>query len=278
MQYIHGQNLEGKLKNKKLSAKNRALAEEIYIKYKKWRDKNEKIAGMAKEDVYKKVDLLNEYKNFVNKPKFKKEKGRRYGFKPQDKLHPTILEEFCFYLFKDIETLKNGKLEMGPIRIYTDLGFSPLSLEKMKKDPGIDIGLKDQDFAIGKKVICIIKSNSYKRETEIFIPIIAVECKTYLDKTMYDSAAGAAERLKKGNPYCLYIIITEYNAMREEINIKKTRIDQIYILRKQKSKARPMKLIDKNIVWEFFNYVKFHLKREWWNPKEATLKGKLANY
>lgn len=68
----------------------------------KWKDDNLKITGTTEEDIKKKVKLLNEYKIFIDQPKFKKEAGNKYGFTSQSQLHSSVIEEFMYYLFKDI--------------------------------------------------------------------------------------------------------------------------------------------------------------------------------
>ena len=41
------------------------------------------------------------------------------------------------------------------------------------------------------------------------LPAVAVECKTYLDKTMLQDASTAAEQLKYRNPNALYIVVAD---------------------------------------------------------------------
>jgi len=277
--YIHGNNIEGKLKKEKIG-KNRELLNEIKLKYGRWKENNEKITGTSKKDIFKKVELLNDYKNFIGQPKFKKEKGNIYGFTHQSKLHPTVIEEFLYYLFKDINKLKDGKIELGPARAYVDMSFSPHNIEELKTNPGVDIKQKDQDFAIGKGIFCIFQADKEgkKIKKNIFVPVAAIECKTYLDKTMFDGAAYAAERLKRGNPHSLYIVVTETNALDVSVNPKSTEIDEIFILRKQKSGQEPLNPIDAEIVWELFSFVNNHLEADWWNPEKATARGRLINF
>jgi hypothetical protein len=275
--YPHGKNIETKLKREKIP-ENIELLNEIKEKYREWKRNNEKIKGTSKEDIFKKVGLLNEYKNFIDQPKFKKEKGQKFGFTFQSKLHSTVIEEFLFYLFKDMDIIKNRKIILGPAKAYVDMSFSPKNIKEWEINPGVDIKVKDQDFAIGKEIFCIFSSTKEiknKIEKTILVPIIAIECKTYLDKTMLDGASYAAERLKRGNPYALYIVLTETNALDKNVNPKHTQIDEIFVLRRQRASERILRPIDKEIIWELFNFVKSHLEKEWWNPEEATGRGRL---
>ena len=66
------------------------------------------------------------------------------------------------------------------------------------------------------------------------VPIISIECKTYLDKTMLEGSVSTAEKIKKGNPQAKFYIVTETYDVDYEVDIYGTQIDQIYVLRKQK--------------------------------------------
>ena len=98
--FIHGDNIDTKIRSVK-GPQNKELLKEIRARYLVWKDRNLKITGTTKSSIKSKVKLLNDYKNFIDQPKFKKEKGRRYGFTSQSTLHSTVLEEFMYYLFKD---------------------------------------------------------------------------------------------------------------------------------------------------------------------------------
>src|SRR5665213_1593463 len=70
------------------------------------------------------------------------------------------------------------------------------------------------------------------------IPAVAIECKTYLDKSMLESCSTSAQQLKTRNPNAIYIVMMEYIKLTSSMNVKKLRVDQIYILRKQKNTDR----------------------------------------
>jgi len=61
------------------------------------------------------------------------------------------------------------------------------------------------------------------------------------------------------------------------VNPKHTQIDEIFVLRRQKHKRKPLNPIDAQIVWELFNPVKDHLEKEWWTPEKATERGRLID-
>ena len=41
------------------------------------------------------------------------------------------------------------------------------------------------------------------------LPVVAIECKTYLDKTMLQDAATAADQLKVRDPNAMHIVVAE---------------------------------------------------------------------
>lgn len=105
---------------------------------------------------------------------------------------------------------------------------------------------KDIDFSIGVSVkTSMVCNGSPVSENHIWdIPAIAIECKTYLDKTMLQDVSTAAEQLKNKNPDAKYIVVTEWLKLTESINLKKYKIDQIYVLRKQKNTDREDRYLD----------------------------------
>ena len=73
---------------------------------------------------------------------------------------------------------------------------------------------------------------------DIIIPVVAIECKTYTDKTMLNEAQFAAQKLKQGSPNTKVYILSEGNQVDDnEIPLKgQTPLDQIFILRKLKER------------------------------------------
>ena len=87
----------------------------------------------------------------------------------------------------------------------------------MLEAPHALIEKKDHDFAIGvsinSKMTC---ANSAITEEHTWdIPAVAIECKTYLDKTMLQDVSTAAEQLKMKNPDAMYIVVAEWLKLTE---------------------------------------------------------------
>ena len=270
--YIHGDNILSKM-NKRLSLPNMRLIRQIHRRYIKWHEANMRITGISKPSISKKVKLLNEYKDFVNKPKYRKEGLNLSGFSSQSQLHSSVIEEFMYYLFKDIHTLREKSFVLGREQTYTNLYFSPENIDYFNKRCDIIIHEKNQDYTIAKRIMIKTKpcDATEWKEVETLIPIIAIECKTYFDKTMYEGAASTAEKIKLGIPNCLYLLATETYAINKSVDPRHSSIDQIFVLRGN-SADNPISI---NTVWELFNCVNSHLNTEWGNIEMRINAGKM---
>ena len=92
------------------------------------------------------------------------------------------------------------------------------------------------------KYLARIEGNS---EIHLFdIAAVAIECKTYLDKTMLEGSSRAAEQLKARNPNALYIVVMEWLKLTSAVNLRKYEVDQIYVFRKQKNTDREFRFAD----------------------------------
>lgn len=270
--FIHGDNLAHKIKGEK-QPENKKLLDEIKVKYFKWKEDNLKITGTTKNDIEKKVKLLNNYKAFIDQPKFKKESGNKYGFTSQSQLHSSVIEEFMYYLFKDIGKLSNKHIYWGRTQAYTNLYFAPPSIDAFEESSNIVINVKNQDFSISKEVILKsrVSNNENWQENRIYVPVVSIECKTYLDKTMYEGSVSTAEKIKRGNPYCIFLIVTETYEVSLNVEPRISSIDQIYVLRKE-SRTNP---IFADVVYDLFKFVEIHITSDWYKVKERAKTGKM---
>jgi hypothetical protein len=270
--FIHGDNISHKIASEK-KPQNQKLLREIDVRYFKWKEETLKITGTSESDIKKRVKLLNDYKSFINQSKFRKEKGQRYGFTSQSQLHSSVIEEFTYYLFKDIGKLSNKHINWGRTEAYTNLYFAPPNIDEFENNSNIVINVKNQDFSISKEVILRsrVKNSKNWQENKIYVPIVSIECKTYLDKTMYEGSVSTAEKIKKGNPYCIFLIVTETYEVRLDVDPKYSSIDQIYVLRKEKA-TNPICV---DVVYDLFKYVESHINSDWYNIQERVKIGKM---
>ena len=122
----------------------------------------------------------------------------------------------------------------------------------------------------------ICKDQDTGESYSLDIPAVAIECKTYLDKTMLEGASTAAHQLNIRNPNSLYIVVSEWLKLTESVNLQKYFVDQIYVLRKQKNTDREFRYADtyeknpiySDVVEHFFNTVRDHLTSS--HPKSGV--------
>ena len=252
----HASNLLGKIK-KDDSKKGKLLIDIVkeYIEYRKLLE-----GYSASHDFDKLAECLDGYKNYL--------KGHKFSF--QSKFESTVLEEFLFVLFSKSDfclDLKKG----SSVKAYSNLYFNPKSLKNFVEGP-VNIGVheKDQDFAIYREYEIMINNEEEKR---LNVPIISIECKTYLDKTMLEGSIATAEKIKRGNPQAKFYIVTETYDIDYKVDVYGTQIDQIYVLRKQKrhKKGKDVGLnpISSQVIESLWNDIDEYLCQEnWVNNKE----------
>ncbi len=219
------------------------------------------------DDIRKKVQHLNTYYNFMH------EHGLDRAFSSQGKFRPTILEEFLFLLFKDYvnhikhQTNSHDVLDSGAVKAYSNIFFKARDFENFIQSPEIGINEKDQDYAIYRTFDISI---NHEPTRQIRIPAVAIEAKTYIDKTMLDTIIATAEKIKSGNPHTRFIAVTERYDVSYSVDPAYSRIDQIYVLRRAIRKKEWMD-IDETVVLRMFHETIGHLERPW-SDVEARIK------
>jgi len=265
--YVHG----SKLKKKASSVPELQPLLEIYAR---WRSQSLAVEGRTDEDICQLTTYLNEYKNAVDSR----------ANSAQEVLQPSILEEFFEYLFCRLDAELQLSVLRRPGSGFIDLAFNPKSLRDLMISPDYTIRRKDHDFVIGASVeMNLTVPGGNPTQTDILIiPAVAIECKRYLERNMLDECSGTAEKIKKATPYCLYIIASEYLKM-DDASPELSRIDEIYVLRKQRNSERLVNGFVPNPIYgdlivEIYRQVQRHLNRVWWNPQSAITNGKAFNF
>ena len=247
---------------------------EINEKYEKWKSDNQELKGPFKESskddfeiIEKRVMLFSNYKDFVDQQKYAEQ------FDSRSNLHSSILEEFIYYLFKDLLLDFDGVPLVGKSHSFKDMFFAPRSFQDMIHYPSLRIEKKDHDFVIGISIKAKFQCNGsdHLEYSDFEIPAVAIECKTYLDKTMLEASSTSAEQLKYKNPNSKYIVAMEWLKLSDSINLKKYKVDQLYVFRKQKNTDREYRYEDRNekkpidphAVNHLFNMVRTHLTSDW---------------
>ncbi|OZH52986.1 Bpu10I restriction endonuclease [Hydrocoleum sp. CS-953] len=224
------------LNNPRLPDADRDRLEEAIRKYHQWRQELELVKVGQANTVEKLVAATNKYKRFIELDLiFDSSENFLYRQKGQLKLDNTILEEFLPQLvFRSLRGIDES-FELGPRNTFSGLSFlSSLG------NPGLDgkpsIRSKDKDFILGKKLY--LKTSLYPnfqdyKLIESHLGYVCAECKTNLDKTMFQEAVATSRDLKIAVPGSLYFLICEFLDM-TPISIVSTQLDDVLIVRKSK--------------------------------------------
>jgi len=274
--YVHRDNLDQKEhhQTKYLDTVSKSYLQEIRTKYTWWHSENNSLIGPSKERsnndspiLARRVGLLNEYKDFIDQQKYAEK------FDSRSNLHSSVLEEFMYYLFRDLVKNFSPNALIGKSHTFKDIFFRATNYEDMLTRPCALIEIKDHDFAIGTRIASSLscRGSNTKEDHEWDVPAVAIECKTYLDKTMLQDASTAAEQLKHRNPSAIYIVTAEWLKLTEAVNLKKYKIDQIYILRKQKNTDREFRFdtdyqknpIYTDVIEHLFMKTREYLTSDW---------------
>lgn len=274
--FVHGNNIKQKMDNhpKYSDEISRAYLNEISAYYKTWKQRNQDLRGPFKissaEDatiLSQRVQLFIDYKNFIDQQHYAEK------FDSRSNLHSSVLEEFIYYLFRDLLLDFEGIPLVGKSHAFKDMFFAPKNFQEMVHAPSLRIEQKDHDFVIGISIDAQFQCNGSDivERSEFEVPAVAIECKTYLDKTMLEASSAAAEQLKYKNPNSKYILVMEWLKLSDSINLKKYKVDQIYVFRKQKNTDREFryddaydkKPIDPAVIGHLFNMVREHLTSDW---------------
>ncbi len=331
---VHGSNLKQKEthRTKYRDEQSRMYLIEIRERYDAWHQANMTLLGPKaapsaddSEIIARRVQLFEEYKSFLDQKHYAEK------FDSRSNLHSSVLEEFLYYVFKDLVSEFGEHALIGKSHSFKDIFFAPPSYAEMMKIPYARIEEKDHDFVIGATIYAFFKSglpgiradqqnleeldqleldvtptsepvtgeitivaekpidydvstitktrNGEIQAEKFDVPAIAIECKTYLDKTMLEGSSKAAEDLKARNPNAMYIVVMERLKLTESVNLKKFKVDQIYVLRKQKNTDREFrydsnyqsKPIHVDVVEALYNTVRNHLTADWATSIEEGL-------
>lgn len=269
----HASNLIAKCKTKKslvIGGENYATLCKLLPAYIEYLNFQLSINDYSEDSIKKRVQSLdNYYQTF-------EDLAVESIFDSRSKIRSTILEEFMYLLLlKATEDLKsklgeNQKyVKCGAIKAYSNLYITGKGVIDFIVRPEVKINTKDQDYAVYRSVPIMIANEDGNNDVisqEIAnVPIIAIENKTFLDKTMLEGSVATAEKVKLGNPYSTYIVVTETYAVDDDVDPIYSRIDQIFVLRKCKTdkENRLVKPISPEVVAKIVQLVVSRFNREW---------------
>lgn len=232
----HGDKLRALVHNRKLPIEDQLRVAQTLAHYEEWLQQSKMVRGTYQEIVSRLVSLLNSYKRYVEVDLiFDSGNDFLYRQKGQLKLDNTILEEFLPLLVTIAlaDQFQNYELSFGPTTCFSSIRFES-SIKKYIPGGGIQLREKDHDFVIGRKLFVRTSHQPDFKESatvETHLAFVAAECKTNLDKTMFQEAAATALDVKTAVPGAKYYLLCEWLDM-TPISTTTTAIDEIIILRK----------------------------------------------
>ncbi|NCQ52209.1 Bpu10I family restriction endonuclease [archaeon] len=199
-------------------------------------------------------ELIDEFIKYkANATKINSETRRNSGdglyFSAQSKYEPTILEEFIGYFLKPLIKDLAG-VKCGPVKAYSEMSIE-VKIDNTNVSIDLDQKTKNQDFSIYTENVLKIKNSS--QELHLQVPIVSIECKTYIDKTMLEGSLSTAQRIKHGNPKSKFYIVSETYDLSSKEEINPHEIDNIFIIRKSKRKAPED--IDPNVLKDIYTTI-----------------------
>ncbi|MCK6624225.1 MAG: Bpu10I family restriction endonuclease [Anaerolineae bacterium] len=232
----HGDKLRALAHNRKLPIEDQIRIAQAVERYQNWLQQLKSVQGTYQEIVSSLVALLNDYKRYVEVDLiFDSNNDFLYRQKGQLKLDNTIIEEFLpiFVMTALADQLQPYELSFGPTTCFSSIRFES-SIKKPIAGGGLQLREKDHDFVVGRRLFIRTSHQPNFQESavvETHLAYVAAECKTNLDKTMFQEAAATALDVKTAVPGAKYYLLCEWLDM-TSISTSTTAIDEIIILRK----------------------------------------------
>lgn len=232
----HFSKLQALVANRRLPELDQPRIEEALTRYQEWIKELESVRPGRKGSVQKLVDATNKYKKFIELELiFDSQNDFLYRQKGQLKLDNTILEEFLPQLMFRALSLPAGNFEFGPQKTFAGLSFTS-NLGNTGQGGQANLKTKNQDFVLGKRLFMMTSFDREFRDAErmeAHLGYVCAECKTNLDKTMFQEAVATSRDLKVAAPASLYFLVCEFLDM-TPMSITSTHIDDVLIVRKAK--------------------------------------------
>lgn len=205
-------------------------------RYQQWINHMGEVTGNRAEIVESLVGLFNDYKFYIDFDLiFSSEDDFLYRQKGQLKLDNTVIEEFLPHLVSKAFPELQESMNFGPTKCFSAAYFQS-TLQHQTNGGGLSIRTKDQDFAISKKLyIKTSHTDNFERfdSVEAYLGYVTAECKTNLDKTMFQEATATAHDVKSAAPGAKYFLLCEWLDM-TPVSTAPTDIDEVLIMRKAK--------------------------------------------
>jgi hypothetical protein len=227
-------------KNEKLPPGDQESVDECLVRYRRWIDSMSECRLEGDERVVEMVRALNDYKRFVELELiWDSEADFLFRQRGQLKLDNSIIEEFLPHLVDPliVPQLEGTVYETGPQTTFSSAYFVTALAggeDIDPDDPGLELRTKNQDFTISRAAYIQVSFEPDFSDSplvrKVHLAYIAAECKTNLDKTMFQEATATARDVKMAMPGSRYYLICEWLDM-TPVNTRVTDIDEVLILR-----------------------------------------------
>ena len=233
----HLDKLDALLDNDKLPINDKERIGHAIKKYHEWIQTMIDTEGEQSVVINRLVSLLSEYKQFIDlETIFDSESDFLYRQKGQLKIDNTVIEEFLPHLISKSLPELDEEMYVGPQSCFSAAYFTS-TLTRREYGGGLHIRTKAQDFTIARKLYIQTSYdpdfNMQVLERETYLGYICAECKTNLDKTMFQEASATAHDVKTAVPEAKYYLLCEWLDM-TPISTTPTDIDEVLLLRKAK--------------------------------------------
>ena len=124
--FVHGDNIAQKIRDTRKYNDEIAntYLQDISSKYELWKTANLALRGPFSQPadtdaniLEQRVTLFNDYKNFIEQQKYAEK------FDSRSNLQSSVLEEFMFYLFRDLAKSYSCKALIGKSHVFKDIFF-----------------------------------------------------------------------------------------------------------------------------------------------------------
>lgn len=233
----HYDKLRELLNNHKLPESDKDSIRRAIERYERWIGFMNGVALEGDDKVRALVGSLNEYKKFVElEVIWDSEADFLFRQRGQLKLDNSIIEEFLPRLVDPaiIPALEGQTYVTGP-RTTFSAAYFVTTLTSPLRGAGLQLRQKDQDFTVSRAAYLQASfDDRFPPEgtttRKIHLAFVAAECKTNLDKTMFQEAIATAHDLKLAVPGSRYYVLCEWLDM-TPISTTPTDIDEVIILR-----------------------------------------------
>lgn len=267
----HGANLHKKIADGPTGARLKLL-KSAAARYGAWRIAASAVPTHAEKAnnwrgfVQRQTELFGPYRDSLDTKEYDQ------AFDSRGALQASALEEFCTYLFQPLLAELGGDAELGKREVFHGLYFSSADYTSFVTLPEPRYQAASVDFVICKKLNSVFAAGEKRHAANVFVPVVAVECKTYLDRPRWFASEILADNLKRGFPYCRQFLLAEFLKLEtSKVNIVGSRVDRVFVLRRTENIDRKRRRendarlppIHVDAVFDFFDDVRVHLTKRW---------------